>query len=163
MRARACSRRANSAHAVTLPPLGGALSRDSQFLQMMTARSKKDTREEIDKVFKLFDDDGNGSISVKNLVRVAKELGESMTEEELKEMIEHADKAGTGSVSMDVRYRAYSRWAATMRFPCVPVFSLSRCSNFWTQPSPSSALTLPFSLVHVSQQMVGNGSNFSCF
>ena len=72
---------------------------------MMTARSKKDTREEIDKVFKLFDDDGNGSISVKNLVRVAKELGESMTEEELKEMIEHADKAGTGSVSMDDFYR----------------------------------------------------------
>ena len=72
---------------------------------MMTARSKKDTREEIDKVFKLFDSDGNGQISIENLQRVAKELGEAMTVEELKEMIEHADKAGNGYVSGDDFYR----------------------------------------------------------
>merc|ERR1719409_493781 len=72
---------------------------------MMTARTKKETREEIDKVFKLFNDDGNGQISLQNLKRVAKELGESMSEEELKEMIDHADKSNSGSVSADDFYR----------------------------------------------------------
>ena len=75
-----------------------------EFLQMMTARTKKETREEIDKVHKLFAPEG-GAITHANLVRVAKELGEAMTEEELKEMIEHADKSQSGSVSTDDFYR----------------------------------------------------------
>lgn len=55
-----------------------------EFLDMMTARmSDKDTREDINKVFRLFDDDSSGQITLKNLRRVARELGETMTEEEL--------------------------------------------------------------------------------
>ena len=55
-----------------------------EFLDMMTARmSDKDSREDIAKVFRLFDDDTSGSISLRNLRRVAKELGETMTDEEL--------------------------------------------------------------------------------
>ena len=55
-----------------------------EFLDMMTARmSDKDTREDINKVFRLFDDDATGQITLKNLRRVARELGETMTEEEL--------------------------------------------------------------------------------
>ena len=42
----------------------------------MTARvSDKDTRENIRKIFNLFDDEKVGYISIKNLRRVAKELG----------------------------------------------------------------------------------------
>ena len=57
-----------------------------EFLDMMTARmSDKDTREDIAKVFRLFDDDTSGSITLRNLRRVAKELGETMTDEDFSE------------------------------------------------------------------------------
>merc|ERR1712146_124266 len=47
-----------------------------EFLEMMTGKmGEKDTREDIEKVFKLFDDDNTGKISLRNLRRVAQELG----------------------------------------------------------------------------------------
>merc|ERR1711907_490039 len=54
----------------------------SEFLQMMTGKmGEKDSREDIEKVFKLFDDDNTNKISFRNLARVAEELGENIDDE----------------------------------------------------------------------------------
>ncbi|XP_056136530.1 uncharacterized protein cetn4 [Lampris incognitus] len=72
----------------------------SEFLCMMTQKmSEKDFTEEALKAFRLFDDDCTGKISFKNLKRVAKELGESMTDTELQDMINEADRDGDGEIN----------------------------------------------------------------
>ena len=52
----------------------------------------RDPKDEILKAFRLFDDDETGKISFKSLKRVVKEFGERMTDEELQEMIDEADR-----------------------------------------------------------------------
>ncbi|KAL3781856.1 hypothetical protein ACHAWO_009222 [Cyclotella atomus] len=77
-----------------------------EFLQLMTSRlAGSDTREDIDKIFQLFDDDKTGYISLQNLRRVAHELGEQMNDAELLEMIERADLDQDGQISPDEFFR----------------------------------------------------------
>ena len=72
----------------------------SEFLSMMTTKmGERDSHEEMIKAFRLFYDDETGKISFRNLKRVAMELGESITDEELQEMIDEADRDGDGEVS----------------------------------------------------------------
>jgi len=55
-----------------------------EFLQIMTTKfGQRDSKEEMTKAFRLFDDDETGKISFRNLKRVAVELGETITDEEL--------------------------------------------------------------------------------
>ncbi|XP_007891246.1 centrin-3 [Callorhinchus milii] len=61
----------------------------------------RDPQEEILKAFKLFDDDDSGKINLRNLRRVARELGENMTDEELRAMIDEFDKDGDGEINQD--------------------------------------------------------------
>ena len=55
-----------------------------EFLQMMTAKmGSSDSKEDVVKVFKMFDEAGSGKIDFKALRKVAKELGENLTDDEL--------------------------------------------------------------------------------
>jgi len=78
----------------------------NDFQEMMRGRMPdKNSREEINKVFALFDEDETGKISFKNLKNISTELGESLTDEELKEMIEEADRDGDGLINPEEFYR----------------------------------------------------------
>ena len=73
-----------------------------EFLTLMSNKmAEKDTKDEIFKAFRLFDVDNSGKIKLKDLKRVAEELEESMSEEELMEMIEEADLDGDGEIDQD--------------------------------------------------------------
>mmetsp|Transcript_1610 Transcript_1610/g.1993 ORF Transcript_1610/g.1993 Transcript_1610/m.1993 type:complete len:159 (-) Transcript_1610:106-582(-) len=75
------------------------------FLDMMTAKiSDTDSRDDIMKVFQLFDEEDKGYITVDNLKNVTRELGENMTKDELAEMITRADTDDDGKVSFEDFY-----------------------------------------------------------
>merc|ERR1739838_1173407 len=63
-----------------------------EFLEVMCAKiTDKNTKEEIDRVLKLFDKDGNGTPEADDLSRVGKELGEEMSEEDIREVCQRMD------------------------------------------------------------------------
>lgn len=63
--------------------------------------SERDPRDEILRAFALFDPNGTGLITVEDLKRVARELGEGLEEDELNAMIEEFDLDGKGGVNRD--------------------------------------------------------------
>lgn len=77
---------------------------------MMTARiSDKNTRDDIERVFKLFDSNRNGYISLDDMKRVAKELGEDISEKELSEIISRADLDGDSKLTMEDFYQVMTK------------------------------------------------------
>jgi centrin-1 len=81
-----------------------------EFISMMTAQmSDTDSREDLRKVYNLFlgDDSGsrvNNKIQLQHLKRVARELNEAMSDEELLEMITRADLDRDGAVDFEEFY-----------------------------------------------------------
>ena len=66
---------------------------------MTTRPSTNESREEIHKVFVTFDTQKTGYITLKELRKVVKDLGELTDDNTLQEMIERADADQDGRVS----------------------------------------------------------------
>ena len=74
----------------------------SAFSELMTkkylARNDKD---ELVQCFKLFKDDQSNKVTVANIKKICRELGETLSDEEIREMVAEADKDGDGMLSED--------------------------------------------------------------
>ena len=78
---------------------GEGVIKFDDFLDIMTQKMlERDPVEEMKKAFHLICEEGQDKITLKSLQKVAKELGENMTVEELQEMIEEADRDGDGEI-----------------------------------------------------------------
>merc|ERR1711957_614438 len=73
----------------------------SEFMLMMEEAMSHDDykKQELLKGFNSFDSDGTGKISFKNLKRMAGELGEKLSDDELRNLIAEADKDGDNELS----------------------------------------------------------------
>nr|CCC90115.1 putative centrin [Trypanosoma congolense IL3000] len=72
------------------------------FMDLMTERfAQRDPRQEMIKAFQLFDEGNTGKISLRSLRRVARELGENMTDDELQAMIDEFDTDQDGEINLD--------------------------------------------------------------
>lgn len=71
-----------------------------EYLEIMSVKIReRDPVEEMKKAFRLFLDDDSDKIGLRHLKKVAKDLGENITDEELQEMIDEADRDGDGLIS----------------------------------------------------------------
>ena len=72
------------------------------FVDIMTEKfATRDPRQEMVKAFQLFDEQNTGKISLRSLRRVARELGENLSDDELLAMIEEFDRDGDGEINLE--------------------------------------------------------------
>uniref|UniRef100_F6RRE5 Calmodulin-like n=2 Tax=Ciona intestinalis TaxID=7719 RepID=F6RRE5_CIOIN len=75
----------------------------AEFLTIMAGKVKEpvDTEDTIKEAFRVFDKDSNGFIAAAELRQVMTSIGESLTEEEVEEMIRSADMDGDGQINYE--------------------------------------------------------------
>jgi len=77
-----------------------------EFIEIVTPRlPDRHTKDYIKMIFKYFDLDNNEKISLRNLKKIAQEIGENLSDEELKEILEEADRDNDGFIGFEDFYR----------------------------------------------------------
>ncbi len=77
-----------------------------EFFEIVTPRlPDRHTKDYIRMIFNYFDLDKNEKISIRNLKKIAQEIGENLSDEELKEILEEADKDNDGFIGFEDFYR----------------------------------------------------------
>lgn len=66
---------------------------------MLHRYANQDPIDEIRKAFQLFDEEKTGKISFRSLKRIARDLGEKLTDDELRGMIDEFDQDQDGSIN----------------------------------------------------------------
>lgn len=75
------------------------------FLDIMTAKvGESSTREELARVFRLFDTDDSGFISLENIQKVSQEVGDNLSPEELTDILARCDIDKNGKLNFDDFY-----------------------------------------------------------
>ncbi|KAF9373088.1 hypothetical protein CPB97_000814 [Podila verticillata] len=73
----------------------------NDFVTIMTPGNEQYEQDELSRVFQLFDTQGKGYIRMEDLKRIAGELGIPMSDQQLDEMIDEADRDGNGAVTAE--------------------------------------------------------------
>ncbi len=93
---------ARAAAQAAYPPPARSLLSFQTFQTLMAQRIlARDPQDEIIRAFELFDEGGKGRITLQDLQRVARELGETLGNDELVAMIEEFDLDGDNAISRD--------------------------------------------------------------
>jgi centrin-1 len=81
-----------------------------EFLNMMSSQmDDHSSKEDIRSIFVLFDADKTGYINIKNLRKIARDLGETCEDEELLDLIRKGDSDGDGLVSFEDFYNIMTK------------------------------------------------------
>ena len=79
----------------------GQLDFDGYLNIILNKMAERPGEEDLGKAFRLFDDGGKGRIDFGDLKRIAGQIGEQIDDDEIQDMINEADRSGTGEISQD--------------------------------------------------------------
>lgn len=76
----------------------GQIDFEGYLMVVLNKMVERPSQEDIQKAFRLFDQGQKGRVDFNDLKRIASQIGESITDDEMHEMITEADRSGTGLV-----------------------------------------------------------------
>ena len=89
--------------------LGAEIDFDSFLGHVNDRLGNRESKEGVQRILDLFDAEGTGNITLKALTRVARELGESMTEEELAHALERISSLGKPELTFEDFYKVMTK------------------------------------------------------
>merc|ERR1712084_89609 len=97
-------------HVKSLDKDGSGALEFNEFYDLLTARfSENTTKEELQRVFKLFDTDNTGSISVANMRAIADQVGDQVSDDELGDIVLKNDMDNDGKLTFEDFYNVLTK------------------------------------------------------